>query len=530
MRGKNKKDIFVQLGNGISWLILVLFFVAMPLYFCDGYQKIATRKYNLMIYGSVGIIALTVLFLIAVLLLRGISSKDVRKYNSIILLDVFALSYAVISIFSYFFSIYKKYGEKNENWFVEGALYGTEGWYMGLATILIMVFMYFVISRNLLYSQRIWIPIITVSTIIFLWAILNRFEIYPIEMKYQTEKFLSSIGNINWLAGYSSIVMPVIVGLYWKNKVAKYEKILIFPLIVTLSNVLLNGSDSLVVSFLITMVVLLQFSYKDKMKMLKFSEICMWFTFNGFMIFLTDEFYDITRTDYSEIGKIFDGGIWSLFWFLTGLTMYLYMYFCVKDKLKYPNWCSLYLGKIVACAVIFLFVAFLIVLIINTMLGNTIPGIRNIAIFYFDYEWGTKRGAIYEEAYWVFRESYWWQKIIGVGPDTFYFQLINTQRAMRINDYIFGTARLTNAHSEFFTILVNEGILGVCSFAGIIVTSLRFFGKKAEGYEGLVVYVLVIVMYVTNNLISFQTILNTPLLFVMLGIGASQFLKESKEK
>lgn len=524
-----KKDYFPRIGNVIAAMVITLFFVAIPLYFRNGYQKIATHKYNLMMYGSIAIICVAILYFIVLLLLRGISTKDFSKYKSVMTIDIAVLSYAIVSILSYCFSIYKSFGAKENGWFIEGALYGTEGWYMGLMTVLVMVVMYFIISRTLTYNDYVWIPISIVSTIIFIWGILNRFEIYPVEMKYQTEKFLSTIGNINWLAGYSSIVMPVVIGVFVKTKSEKLERILLFPLIITLSSVLMNGSDSIVVAFLIMMLVLLLFSYKDVRLMLKFCEIFMLFSLNGVFIFFTDRFYETTRNDYSEVGRIFDGGAWSIIWFMLGLLFYLYIYFCVKGKLTYPKWCEENLGKVVFYAFLCIGLICFFLLLINTLLGNTMPLIKNIGLFYFDYEWGTKRGAIFEEAYWVFREDLWWQKIIGTGPDTFYFQLINTPKAMRINDFVLGDSRLTNAHCEMLTILVNQGILGVASMLSILILAYRKFKQQVMDEPGAIIYILVIVMYATNNLISFQTVLNTPLLFVLLGIGSSQLVENASK-
>lgn len=517
-----QKDYFKIAGNVIAGLVIALFFVAVPLYFRNGYQKIATHKYNLMIWGSIFIIFATILYFVILILLRGISTKDISKYKSVMIIDISVLSYALVSILSYYFSIYKTYGVKEKGWFVEGALYGTEGWYMGLVTVLMMVTMYFIISRTLTYSDFIWVPIGVVSIVVFIWAILNRFEIYPVQMMFQTEKFLSTIGNINWLAGYSSIVMPIVIGMFWKTKSEKMERILLFPLIVTLSSVLMNGSDSIVLAFMVMMLVLLLFSYKDIKLLLKFCEIFLLFSLNGVLIYYTDTFYEITRNDYSEIGKIFDGGAWSLIWFMLGLMSYLYIYLCVNDRARYPKWCEENLGKVVAYAALCIGLICLFLLIINTLLGNTLPGIRKIGLFYFNYEWGTKRGAIFEEAYWTFRENFWWQKLIGTGPDTFYFQLVNTPKAMRINDYVFGESRLTNAHCEMLTVLINQGVLGVASMLSILIIAYNKFKRQIKDEPGVIIYVLVIVMYATNNLISFQTVLNTPLLFVILGIGTSQ--------
>ncbi|MDE7045070.1 MAG: hypothetical protein K2O97_08700, partial [Acetatifactor sp.] len=68
-----------------------------------------------------------------------------------------------------------------------------------------------------------------------------------------------------------------------------------------------------------------------------------------------------------------------------------------------------------------------------------------------------------------------------------------------------------NAHNEWLNTLVNLGILGVAALAGIYIGGMKRYRKVLLG-------MLVIAMYGINSLISFQQVLSTPLLFMVLGL------------
>ena len=79
--------------------------------------------------------------------------------------------------------------------------------------------------------------------------------------------------------------------------------------------------------------------------------------------------------------------------------------------------------------------------------------------------------------------------------------------------------RLTNAHNEWLTILVDIGVLGLVSYAGMMISVIRNFlhaGKKSMLVGACGICVLA---YTVNNMFSFQQVMNISTVFVIMGIG-----------
>ena len=86
-----------------------------------------------------------------------------------------------------------------------------------------------------------------------------------------------------------------------------------------------------------------------------------------------------------------------------------------------------------------------------------------------------------------------------------------------VYDFFYGN-RLTNAHNEWLTILVDIGVLGLVSYAGMMISVIRNFlhaGKKSMlvGACGFCV-----LAYTVNNMFSFQQVMNISTVFVIMGI------------
>jgi O-antigen ligase len=94
----------------------------------------------------------------------------------------------------------------------------------------------------------------------------------------------------------------------------------------------------------------------------------------------------------------------------------------------------------------------------------------------------------------------------------------------------FGTLRLTNAHNEWLTILVNQGIVGIVGFAGIICSAVYRYIKDRKVCIAPAVCGIGILAYTINNIFSFQTSMNVPTMFVLLGIGEAYMRAGEKQK
>lgn len=93
----------------------------------------------------------------------------------------------------------------------------------------------------------------------------------------------------------------------------------------------------------------------------------------------------------------------------------------------------------------------------------------------------------------------------------------------------FGTARLTNAHNEWLTILVNTGVLGLIGFGGMMVSGMRDFMKKGRENPIVCACGFCLLAYTVNNIFSFQQSMSVGTIFVIFGIGEAFLRKGEKE-
>ena len=110
-------------------------------------------------------------------------------------------------------------------------------------------------------------------------------------------------------------------------------------------------------------------------------------------------------------------------------------------------------------------------------------------------------------------------KLVGIGPDCFADYIYDVpELAERMVDRFYDL-RLTNAHNEWLTMLVNTGALGFFCYVGIFATAFTRYLRRADEQPLLYVCAVVLLAYTVHNMVSFQQILHTPYVFVVLGIG-----------
>ena len=96
-------------------------------------------------------------------------------------------------------------------------------------------------------------------------------------------------------------------------------------------------------------------------------------------------------------------------------------------------------------------------------------------------------------------------------------QSMTTTVSQMLQEYFAGN-RLTNAHNELLTMLVNFGIVGTMSYYGIYISYLHSMMKNDRNPYGLSIGIAV-ACYVIHNMVSFANILNLPFLIVLLAMG-----------
>lgn len=91
---------------------------------------------------------------------------------------------------------------------------------------------------------------------------------------------------------------------------------------------------------------------------------------------------------------------------------------------------------------------------------------------------------------------------------------------------------LTNAHNEWITVLVNTGLWGCISYGAAFLTSmgrsLRQSVKSPVESRNPLLFAcgLSVLCYTIHNMVSFQQIISTPLVFLVMGMAEGMLRKE----
>ncbi len=516
-----------------SYMILII--AEMPLYFTDGYGRIGTNKYEFFykVTTNLGKIVLPFLGIYLFLLLaEAVYSKRIwdKKLLTIIeetfsLTDMFAVIYGFSLILSYLYSDYKEMTAYGSAW------NGANGWYMGFSTHMMFLAIYFVISRLWKPNKwllALWIPI---TFVVYFLGYCNRFGVHPIKMEYANEFFISTIGNINWYCGY---IVTVFFGIlyYWWAGAEKHNwlKWLMLPCcLMGFGTLLTQGSSSglLTLAILCFVFFLMSVSSGERMQQLWLMAVllgsactityvlrkCFASKFNygdTLMNFLTD-------TPAAVVILVFS------------LCMYVWVTYC-NNRNRYPQKFFIISGKILAGLVSGIAVLLVCCIVCNTLFPGSLWRLSDISFLTFNENWGSRRGTTWIAGMQCWLDQDVWGKLFGIGPDcmsNYIHQGKNPELLAMVQKYFPGL-RLTNAHCEWLTILVNEGLLGLLAFGGMVITAISRYIKNGKTNIIAGACGVCVLAYTINNMVSFQQAMATTTMFVILGIGEAFMRKQGR--
>lgn len=485
--------------------ILMAYFLVMaaiyPLYAPGGYLLIGDVKYELFRNVSLTTIAVMAVMIVTAALCQRHSRWLVSHYRRMSVTDWFAYGYFVAVMLSYLCSDYKA-----------DALWGAEGWHMGAVTQMILVLVYFLFSRYF-HRNAGWIGIwLAVSAVVFLLGICNRYSVYPVAMEGQTDTFISTLGNINWFCGYWSVAASVGIALYWCGEKG-WSRLLtgIYSAVSMLAGVT-QGSDSAYLVFGVLCAGLFLMSLRSRVKLCRFLELCMIFAaacqLGRILRYVPGLYYNYGLAEGDGGSRITaalldsNAALWGL-----GILSLCYVLLRVSGRRRtvLAGMCVILL-IVAVCAVGFM------------LLRGGIVQIQEARIV-FKEDWGNGRGVAWNCGMDACRSMDVIHKLVGAGPDCFADCVYDVPKlAQKLADR-FTNQRLTNAHNELLTQLVNVGALGLLCYAGMFFSAFLRCLRRADRQPVLYACALGILAYTAHGVVSFQQVLNTPYIFIVMGIG-----------
>ena len=495
-------------GQGILLAYFTVMGVVFPLYYTNGYRNIGNDKFLLfrnMTLATLGILA--AVWMISYIVEKGWKNALLagRVLSRLSVTDRFAYGYFLAVLLSYLCTPYR-----------EDAIWGAEGWYMGLMTQLLFLLLYYIFSRGFSWSERYLAIWCVGAAVVFLLGILNRYSVYPLAMEGQMTTFISTLGNINWYSGYVSVMCPMGVLLFWNSEKTR-DKILSggFCVLAFLTTVT-QGSSSGILALLVLFYLLFLMAFASNARARTFLVLCILFGAGCQLGRLMRYLPGLTCNYESAVGELLTD---------TGLTLGVallaagfYTALCTAEKKKAFR-IETYrpFGRGLAGIALGIVALYLIVTGINTLCPGGLPLIGDNRLFILSEEWGNARGATWRAGAEAYASMDLLHKLVGIGPDCFAQYCYDTPEIAERLWEDFESERLTNAHNEWLTILVTTGLGGMVCYGGIFVSAFVRLLRKAR--KETVLCAVCICVYTVHNMVSFQQVLSTPYAFMLLGMG-----------
>lgn len=502
-------------------IYMLLILLVQPFYYTDGYARIGTNKYeffyNVSVAAAVVVIPLVCIYLgLSFYITYQLEKSEESPFAGFSVTDWFVLGYGATVLLSYFFSAYREAGIYGDVW------KGTTGWYMGACSQLIFIGIYFAVSRfwkPCKWLPTLWLPVMLV---VFVLGLLNRFDVRPLNMPSFTAEFISTIGNINWYCGYLIISLFGVMYYFWTKAEQKLwvRMLLALWLIVGFASLITQGSRSGILALFAGFVGLYLLSMKDAVKLERFFLCCICFGVACVSIYLL-------RSRFEEHYNYGDG-VWDYFgnhsvaWIILTAAIVIWgaaKWLNKKERLPVKLFMGIgYAGSIVVLAGA---VVTVILIAMNTRNPGSIGSLSHNPLFTFDTSWASNRGATWMAAWKCFADQGVWEKLVGIGPDgmVMYINSGKNSELLQMVSEVFGHLKLTNAHNEWLTILVNEGLLGLIAYAGIMISATARFFKAGKTHALAGACGMAVLVYTAHNMFSFQQAMATTAVFLVLGMG-----------
>lgn len=425
---------------------------------------------------------------------------------------------------------------------------GYREWHMGAVSQLIFVSIYFLFSRW--YTGSAWTVYLWEAAffLVVLLGFCSRLGLDPLKLldgfdsgDWGYSHLISTIGNINWFCGYCAVALAMPVAGYLRGKGWKNQILLYIVSVLGLILLCIQGSDAGPALAATCLGVCLLWSGGNastlgKTLLLAAGVFLGLPCYSWFVELLGDAARKAIPEDGLGLSVFGWGGWWLVGLACVGLWFMVHKLAGVDSHEKdvpssdfegigHVNLQDASVRKdasvrsdvsvqrdtsIQRNAVVKRFWLGTVILVAAVV---TVVGALYLVQLTHTQDWVNGRASLWRLAWQGFLRGDWKQKLLGVGPDCFaeYIYSVFPPEELPEVEGHFADAVFTNAHNQWLNHLVNTGLLGLCSVAGLAVTTFRRYRHYLPG-------VLALSMYGVNSLVSFQQVLSTPMFFLMLGI------------
>lgn len=519
------------LTNAIANLYLTVMFTLFPLFvnftfdlafpflhFDKGYYSIRHQKYFFFL-------VLTAAALIAELLLLATRStagqtepnpKRQKLYPQLSFTDWAVLAFVLTCTVSTLFSPYIFFAFTGE--IVDGGY--SHGRDNGLLLMLVYAAVYFFLTRCWKYREYVFVALAIGSAAVSLVAVLNGFYIDPLNMfapfvedENIFNNFMTTIGNKNMFSSHLCVVLPVTVCMFVTTDRLWRRAVYLGSAMVGAMAAVVCDSDSVVLGMTVFAAVFLVV-YVRRLVLLKRFLLAM--TAMLCSIKLLRWFAALGGDHYKELGAIpyklmLSDTVFLLLAVLAALTAAAYLADAKLPDKTLPKAVPVALAAVFGAAALAGLGTVFYFSVINTEaeLGDLERTLR------FSDAWGTHRGFMWNKAMEAFAGYSPLRKLIGTGPETFYYTF--SPYFGELYDR-FGDGSTDAAHNEYINYLLNIGILGLLSYLAFTGGALVRAFRTVKRNPLAAVFAAPVVAYMAQAVVNISLPIATPLFIIFVSL------------
>lgn len=532
-----------RLMTGITSAFLLYMLVIYPLALHDHYFDITYTKYTVF---KVGVILFAVIWAMGlVIVLTGINAGGMKgrhaggnvkvgtmdKLKAVICDGVYGTDICMVLFFiSGVMSFIMAEDKKN-------AFTGAQGRYCGLAFMILIFIMYIIVSARVSNMEKMWSLIsmvfVLVSSVTFIIAILQNIGFDPFKLldginRKQRNIYVSTFGNIDIFGSFICIALPLFMGLYVTEK-SNIKRIVygigvfagFMAFIPANADVVFAGVGAAIIAVLFATV------YMERVDRL--FELVMLGSGGYLGMVLLRKLVGTNGAKITGFNRLSEHPALLVIIFAVALFIRVIIQVYInenKDEIYInKNKSEVYINKQKDRTGIKLIIVLAVVLISG--IAVIIYGIKNnIAMFDFNDKWGSYRGYIWRRVTGLYGELPFVQKIFGHGNES--IRSLMDERFYDEMLQVTGTV-YDNAHNEYLQYLVTQGLFGMLSYGGVVVTAVIAGVKKIKKSPYILGLLLAVVSYGVQAIFNVNQCITTPYMFIMTAMLIGMCRRASEE-
>ena len=545
-------EIFKNIAAGITGVYVFVILTLFPLYTHDMYFDILGARYAFFYNFTLWYLCLLLIFL-------GISYLIIdykEGYNSPNALERFIDAFSIKNIKKHikptdiFFAIMifaMIISTVGSNEVMEAAFFGHQGRYQGLQCWFVYFFAYIAVTRTFRFKLMYLDFAIIAGCFSCMWGTtdffyVDMFKFFVNVSRAQQNMFASSVGNLNTYTNYTVMVFALSAALFIVEKNHIKSFFYLIASLITCTSTFYGMADNNILGLFGFFLFAPFFAFKTRRNLLRYLIlICILL----FSLFLFGEGFKLPHNEwqFSIAQDLLQKSIVIRYLFIpvTIITISIGIaLFSVKPNYQQivgsnlspldsilPKW--VYIAYKVFVLFSFLLVVYILldvnVFKINENLWRNIFPSSNQLVFNDD--WGTHRGHNWRIAFTNFTQNFsWFQRLFGFGPDTYQIVSRRTFQEEMVRRY--GEV-YDSAHNEYVNYLICEGLIGLISYLGILITSIKSGIKKIKDNPYIVAPVLAVIAYAVQAVVNIAIPITTPIFFVLMFMCTSnnEYIEET---